>query len=74
MNQTEYKHIKEFLTTLETTEWSKDWQYLYNSLSWNIPHYSRYARTEAGRKRCEQAVLRFAALRSKSRFGSEAAS
>lgn len=66
MNQTEYKNLKANLATLETTEWSKDWQYLYNSLSWNIPHYTRYARTEAAQKRCEQATERFAKLRTKS--------
>lgn len=65
MNQSEYKNLKELMTRLETEEYCRNWQYIYNIISHNIPHYTRNARTEAAGKRCVEAAERFAKLKDK---------
>jgi hypothetical protein len=73
MNQTEYKNMKQLLTRLEKEDYCRNWQHIYNILSWNIPHNTRYAMTEAGKKRCAEAAERFAKLKDKMEAGRAAA-
>lgn len=65
MNQTEYKNMKALMKRLEDEEYSRNWQHIYNIISWTLPHNTRYAMTEAGKKRCTEAAERFAKLRDK---------
>lgn len=65
MNQTEYKDMKALMLRLETEQYSRNWQHIYNTVGSNIPHYTRYANTEAGKRRCVEAAERFAKLESK---------
>jgi hypothetical protein len=69
MNQTEYKNLKGLLTRLETEDYCRNWQHIYNIVSWNVPHYTCYATTEAGKKRCAEALSRFAKLKDKMEAG-----
>lgn len=69
MNQTEYKNLKSLLARLEAEDYCRNWQHIYNIVSWNIPHYTRYAQTEAGKKRCAEASERFAKLKGKMEAG-----
>lgn len=60
MNQIEYKGIKEQLTWLEQNTSDHKWYSgRFNVMSWTLPHLERYARTDAGERRCAEAIERF---------------